>query len=76
MANLTVTIDDDTLRRARSRAIENGTSVNAMIRDFLEAFAGADLDKARADLLQHAAEFQGSSGPGGRSWTRDDVHER
>ncbi len=76
MANLTVTIDDDTLRRARSRAIENGTSVNAMIRDFLEAFAGADLDKARADLLQHAAEFQGSSAPGGRSWTRDDAYER
>ncbi len=28
MANLTITVDEETLRRARIRAIQEGTSVN------------------------------------------------
>ena len=37
MANLTITIDDELLRRARLRALEQGTSVNALLRDYLTA---------------------------------------
>jgi plasmid stability protein len=36
MSNLTITIDEETLRRARIRALEQGTSVNALLRDYLE----------------------------------------
>ena len=36
MANLTLSIDDETLRRARIRAIELDTSVNAIVRTYLE----------------------------------------
>lgn len=39
MANLTITLDDELLRRARMRALEQDTSVNALLRDYLEAFA-------------------------------------
>ena len=42
MANLTLMIDDDLLRRARIRALERGTSVNALVRDYLRRFAGRD----------------------------------
>lgn len=42
MANPNITIDDDLLRRARIRALEQGTSVNAILREYLTAFAGAD----------------------------------
>lgn len=76
MANLTVTIDDDLLRRARSRAIGNDTSVNALIREFLETYVGSELDDIRSDFLDHAAEHAGTSGAGGRSWTRDELHDR
>jgi tetratricopeptide (TPR) repeat protein len=41
MANLTIVIDDDVLRRARIRALEQGTSVNAILRGYLETFAAA-----------------------------------
>ena len=53
MANLTITIDDALLKLARMRALEQGTSVNALLRDYLEAYAGsAELQKrALADLL-------------------------
>lgn len=40
MANLTLVIDDDILLRARKRALDQGTSVNAVLRKYLEGYAG------------------------------------
>lgn len=77
MANLTLTIGDDVLLRARRRALDHGTSVNALVREYLESFAGADnAEEAGRALVALAEHSSGSSGPSGRSWTRDDVHER
>jgi plasmid stability protein len=77
MANLTITIDDEVLKRARSRALEQGTSVNALLRAYLEAFANPrELHAARAQLAHLARNAQSGSGPGGRRWTRDEIHER
>jgi len=45
MANLTLTIDEDALRRARIRALEHGTSVNAVVREFLESYAGSERER-------------------------------
>ena len=42
MANLTLAVDDDLLHRARVRAAEQGTSVNAVVRDLLTAYSAAD----------------------------------
>ena len=77
MANLTLVVDDDVLKRARKRAIDEGTSVNAIVREHLEAYAGAD--EARAAMrrfLALAAESQSGSGPEGRTWTREDLYDR
>ncbi len=76
MANLTVTIDDELLRRARLRALEQGTSVNALLRDYLVAYAGADEAQrgALADLLELSAAS--TSRRGAATWTRDELHER
>lgn len=77
MANLTLTISDEVLLQARRRALELGTSVNALVRDYLESFAGTD-DTARvgAALVQLSEQHFASSGPGGRTWTRDELHVR
>lgn len=40
MANLTITVDDRLLKQARMRALEDGTSVNALLRSYLERYAG------------------------------------
>jgi plasmid stability protein len=37
MKNITLKIDDETYRKARFRAAEEGTSVSAMVRCFLES---------------------------------------
>ncbi len=42
MANLTITVDPETLKRARIKAIEQGTSVNKVLGAYLTAFAGDD----------------------------------
>ena len=76
MANLTITVDDEILRRARIRALERGVSVNALLRDYLEAFTGSRGSRARAvsSLLELAERT--ASGRGEQMWTRDELHER
>jgi len=76
MANLTLSLDDDVLRRARARAAANGTSVNHLVREYLERLAGSTDSSARARILALADAAAASSGPGGRSWTRDSLYER
>ncbi len=76
MANLTLAIDDDLLRRARFRALAQGTSVNAILRAYLEAYAGAR--KARSEAIRSILDFSSGSESrrGIRKWTRDELHER
>jgi plasmid stability protein len=39
MTNLTVTVPEEILKRARQRALQQGISVNALLRDYLSQFA-------------------------------------
>lgn len=75
MANLTLSVDERVLQRARIRAIKEGTSVNAAVQLFLERYAGTD-PRARG-LRRFVAEARRSdagSGPSGRSWTREELY--
>lgn len=75
MANLTITVDDATLKRARIRALERGESVNSYLADVLAAYADAP---SQAEILYEFGELvdglEATSGPGVRTWTRDDLH--
>lgn len=75
MANLTLSVDERVLQRARIRAIREGTSVNAAVQRFLERYGGTD-PRARG-LRRFVVEARGShagSGTGGRTWTRDELY--
>ena len=76
MANLTIVIEGDTLKRARMRALEEGTSVNAVVRDYLVDYAGmkAQKEKAVNDLLRLSQRTKARRG--NRRWTREDLYER
>jgi plasmid stability protein len=77
VANLTITIHDDLLHQARLRALDQGTSVNALLRQYLEAFAGSSASvRAGQAILTLARDSRAGSGPTGRTWTRDELHER
>ena len=73
MANVTLSIDDVLLRRARVRAAEQGTSVNAVIRRELERYAASSSkEEAVKSFLELAAANPGSSD--GAKWNREDLY--
>lgn len=81
MANLTLSIDDDVLRLARIRALEQKTSVNAVVRDYLEDYADGPEAREREEqaweaFAERARQSTASSGPEGRTWTREDIYDR
>lgn len=84
VANLTITVDDGVLKRARIRAIEQGTSVNAVLAERLQAFAreGQAQASVAASLVLLARENRQGGGKArakqrkGRRWSREDLHER
>jgi hypothetical protein len=76
MKNVTIALDETTLREARRIAAERSTSLNAMIREFLE---GLTLRESRArGARQRIAELRRASNAevGERHWSRDELHER
>lgn len=74
MANLTIAIEDDVLRRARIRALEAGTSVNALLRSYLESYVGDEAMAKRRTIVDAADQFRVEVGP--LTWSRDDLHQR
>ena len=50
MSNLTVAVDDQLIKRARIRAIGEGTSVSALVREFLAHYVNAGAPAAVGDL--------------------------
>ena len=72
--NLTLAIDDELLDRARVLAAMRRTSVNAMIREYLEQVVQAELDadEVTRDLLKLSREKSWDMG----DWTpsRDDTY--
>ncbi len=71
--NVTLSIDDQVVTRARKKAEALGKSLNQLIRDYLERLAGGD------DPERSIEEFKRLSGRGhSRGWRfdRDEIHER
>jgi plasmid stability protein len=74
--NITVSLDDETYRRARIRAAEMDTSVSALVKRYLVDLAGSEseferLQKLEATLRERIKSFRASN-----RLSRDEVHER
>ena len=73
LMNITLSIDEQTIKRAREKLQAVGKSVNEEIREHL-----AHIAKDDEDLELDIAEFVRLSGLGdskGRKWNRDDAYE-
>lgn len=72
--NLTLAVDEATIERAREVARQQGTSLNALIRDFIEQLAGQSTgEQLLADFEALWAE-PGSS-DGNYKFNRDEIYE-
>jgi len=83
VVNLTLTVDENVLKKARLRALQEDTSVNACVRAFLDQYASGDDNSALTQqrlsaerIIQMAQECHAGGGLDGRQWTRDDLYER
>ena len=74
--NLTLTIDEDLLRAARKVALDRNTSVNQMVREYLEATV-RDTGRRQAAIAKMEEIFRTTRAKVGPiTWTRDEIHER
>lgn len=76
MKNLTLRIEEPTLNKARKIAAERSTSVNALIREYLnELIQREDRQaQARAELLELCQTSKAKIG--NKNWAREDLYAR
>ena len=73
--NVTLSVEDEVIEAARQRAKVLGTSVNQLVRDYLEQLAGkSDPDADAAEFEKLSRMANGNS----RGWKfdRDELHQR
>lgn len=73
--NFTLSVDEEVIQKARRRAEAMGTSVNQLVREFLEQLAGRIDPNADADEFERLSRaVRGNS----RGWkfNREELHER
>ncbi|MBV9226746.1 MAG: ribbon-helix-helix protein, CopG family [Acidobacteriaceae bacterium] len=73
--NITLSVNSEVIEKARRRAEAMGTSVNQLVREYLEQIAGEGDAEANAEEFERLSRnSQGDS----RGWkfNRDELHER
>jgi hypothetical protein len=79
VANLTISVDEEVLKRARIRALEENTSVNAILGRVLKQYARVeDIRSSRLAALDRLLKIADQSpiDRGGRRWNRGELYDR
>lgn len=74
--NITVSVDDETYRRARVKAAEQATSVSALVKRFLTELAAGESDIERLKREERDLRARITAFSAGDRWSREDVHRR
>ena len=72
--NVTLSIDDQVVAKARQIASVRGTSLNQLVRDYLENLTRHNDMQSVLDELD--AMWSESTGRSQGPWTREELHER
>jgi plasmid stability protein len=76
MKNITVSVSDDVYRTARVRAAEQGSSVSALVSDFLRSLAERDAEFSRLEAQQRRVQAEIRTFRAGDRLDREQAHER
>ncbi len=76
MKNITVSLPEETYRRARVRAAELDTSVSALVREYLTSLAAEETDFERKKKLQDQVISTIVGFRAGDRLTREETHDR
>jgi hypothetical protein len=74
--NITVSVPNDVYRKARIKAAERGTSVSAIVTEYLRTLDARDAEFKRLEEQQHRIQRQIRNFSGSDRLDRDKVHER
>jgi hypothetical protein len=74
--NITVTVDDDVYRRARTKAAEQDTSVSALVRRFLIELASGESDSERLKRDERVLRASITAFSAADRLSREDAHAR
>lgn len=73
--NLTIQLDEETIRDAKVLAAERGTSVSSLLAHYVTKMTASRRRYAQAK--QHALEAMGNAiDRGGVTWTREELYDR
>lgn len=73
--NLTLSVDDEVVAKARQSAEALGTSVNQLVREYLERLAGKTDPVAAAKEFKRLSRLAHGDSQGWK-FNRDEIHER
>jgi plasmid stability protein len=76
MANITVSVPDEVYRAARIRAAERGSSVSALVADYLRWLSERELEFSRLEAQQRRVQGEIDCFRAGDRLAREEVHER
>lgn len=76
MKNITVTVDEETYRRARVAAAERDTSVSALVKQFLNDLASSESEAVRLKRLEREIREKITDFRAGDQLSRDELHRR
>jgi hypothetical protein len=71
--NVTLSINEQVVARARKKAKALGKSLNELVRDYLETLAGRD-DPEKS--IEEFRRLSGQGHSGGWRFDREEIHER
>lgn len=76
MKNITVSVPDDVYRAARIRAAERGSSVSALVAEYLRSLSERELEFSRLESQQRRVQAQISRFRAADRLDRNEVHSR
>jgi hypothetical protein len=74
--NVTVSVPDDVYRRARVHAAEDGSSLSALVSDYLRSLSGREEEFSRLQALQEEVMAEIERFRAGDRLGREELHRR
>jgi plasmid stability protein len=74
--NITVSVPDEVYRRARIRAAERGSSVSALVGEYLRSLSDDEAEFSRLEAQQRQVQGEIDRFRARDRLDRDDIHER
>lgn len=77
MKNITMSIDENLLKKAKKAAIDKNSTLTAMIRKYLEHLSETEENKKQQVISELKSIYNNTKIEIGKiNWKREDIHER